>query len=166
MILLDNHLLVSPIKFNCYCFEILGVYLGKDFVSITKAPAESWPHLKMEVMCTMLDFYATNEPIITDAPVVSDTAILGMSFCTTAFCTTFIPCHRMRFYVMYVLLFPILLHDAYWISICSVAPIVLLYYIFTYQLLFTYFFFSFCITTVLTTFYFYHRHWWWSSSNY
>lgn len=60
-------------------FEIEGVksvYLGSDFVTITKYAANHWKHLRVEVFEAIMDFYATGQPAVRDAPEITDTTIL------------------------------------------------------------------------------------------
>lgn len=60
-------------------FETDGVktvFLGKDFITITKKPTETWKVLKTLIFSAILDHYASGEPTVTDAPQVSDTQIL------------------------------------------------------------------------------------------
>jgi NFU1 iron-sulfur cluster scaffold homolog, mitochondrial len=55
---------------------VKNVFLGKDFITITKKPAETWKVLKTLVFSAILDHFASGEPSVVDQPLVSDTQIL------------------------------------------------------------------------------------------
>jgi hypothetical protein len=57
--------------------SIKGVFLGRDFITVTKETEESWHSLKPMIYSAVLDFYAENLPIVEENPLVSDTTILG-----------------------------------------------------------------------------------------
>lgn len=67
----------SPLAISVFEIDgINGVYLGRDFISVTKAPEYQWNILKPQVFSTIFDFFSEDRPVILDSPVVSDTAIL------------------------------------------------------------------------------------------
>ena len=43
------------------------VYLGGDFLSITKAEAIAWPHLKPHVLAAIMDHYTAGRPVVLEA---------------------------------------------------------------------------------------------------
>ena len=48
-------------------FEVKGVesiFLGKDFITITKSEDAKWPEIKTEIMATIMDFYVSGKPIM------------------------------------------------------------------------------------------------------
>ena len=50
-------------------FEINGieaVFLGSDFISVTKSEDEDWGHLKTQILTTIMDHYVTGKPIMAD----------------------------------------------------------------------------------------------------
>lgn len=55
---------------------IKGIFLGRDFVTVTKAEDEAWATLKPQIFSKMLDFFAEGKPVVDDRPVVSDTTVL------------------------------------------------------------------------------------------
>jgi len=55
---------------------IKGIFLGRDFVTVTKQEDELWASLKPQIFSKMLDFFAEGKPVVDDRPVVSDTAVL------------------------------------------------------------------------------------------
>ena len=55
----------------------VGVFFGKDFITITKATDSSWVPLKPAIFSTILDFFAEDQPVmISSSGELSDTAIL------------------------------------------------------------------------------------------
>lgn len=55
---------------------IKGVFLGRDFITITKNTDDGWQTLKPLVFSKILDFIAEGRQIVEDTPQVSDTTIL------------------------------------------------------------------------------------------
>lgn len=56
-------------------FAIAGVervYLGGDFITITKAEALEWPHLKPHVLAAIMDHYTSGRPVLLDASAPAD----------------------------------------------------------------------------------------------
>ncbi|MFZ2031931.1 MAG: NifU family protein [Vitreimonas sp.] len=43
------------------------VYLGSDFLSITKGEAIEWPHLKPHVLAAIMDHYTAGRPVVLEA---------------------------------------------------------------------------------------------------
>jgi NFU1 iron-sulfur cluster scaffold homolog, mitochondrial len=43
------------------------VYLGGDFLTITKAEAIEWPHLKPHLLAAIMDHYTSGLPVLADA---------------------------------------------------------------------------------------------------
>lgn len=52
------------------------VFLGKDFISITKQDDLEWEDLKTILFGSIMEYYATGQPIMTDEAIISDTTIL------------------------------------------------------------------------------------------
>jgi hypothetical protein len=55
---------------------VKSVFLGRDFLTITKKNEETWRILKTLLFSTILDHVASGEPCVLDQEVVSDTEIL------------------------------------------------------------------------------------------
>ncbi len=56
-------------------FEIDGVervYLGSDFLTVTKAEAIEWPHLKPHVLAAIMDHYTSGAPVLLEAGATTD----------------------------------------------------------------------------------------------
>ena len=43
--------------------DVTGVFLGRDFISVTAAPGVSWPGLKPDVLAILLDHFSANMPL-------------------------------------------------------------------------------------------------------
>jgi Fe-S cluster biogenesis protein NfuA len=43
------------------------VYLGGDFVTVTKAEAIEWPHLKPHLLAAIMDHFTTGRPVLAEA---------------------------------------------------------------------------------------------------
>jgi Fe-S cluster biogenesis protein NfuA len=56
-------------------FEVDGVervYLGGDFLTITKSEGVEWPHLKPHVLAAIMDHFTAGRPVLSDASAVAD----------------------------------------------------------------------------------------------
>ena len=54
--------------------DVEGVFFGRDFVSVTKAPGSEWSTLKPEVLSVLLDHFASGAPLfLNDAAGAADT---------------------------------------------------------------------------------------------
>lgn len=52
---------------------VRGVFFGGDFITVTKTEEAEWSILKPELFATIMDFYASGLPILTDVKPNSDT---------------------------------------------------------------------------------------------
>ena len=67
----------SPLAKQLFAVEgVKSVYLGNDFVTVTKFAEHHWMHIKTRVFSALMDFYQSNEPAVTSAAIVTDTTIL------------------------------------------------------------------------------------------
>jgi len=58
----------SPLALSL--FDINGVeavFLGGDFISVTKSDNDDWSHLKTEVLTTIMEHYVSGKPIMSDS---------------------------------------------------------------------------------------------------
>ena len=55
---------------------VKSVFLGRDFLTVTKKQDETWRILKTLLFSTILDHMASGEAVVLDQEVVSDTEIL------------------------------------------------------------------------------------------
>jgi Fe-S cluster biogenesis protein NfuA len=51
-----------------------GIFLGSDFISVTKGEDKDWNHLKTEVLTTIMEHYVAGKPIMSDATSEAETA--------------------------------------------------------------------------------------------
>lgn len=59
-------------------FEVDGVksvYLGQDFVTVTKVTESHWSHIRTLVLSAIMDHYASGKPALSKAAEVTDTTI-------------------------------------------------------------------------------------------
>jgi len=69
----------SPLARDLFKVEgVKGVFLGREFITITKRPEEVWNVLKPQIFSAILDWYSSGQPAVTAQAVehISDTAIL------------------------------------------------------------------------------------------
>lgn len=45
---------------------VTGVFLGSDFVTVTKAPGVEWDHIKPAVLGAVMDHFQSGEPVMED----------------------------------------------------------------------------------------------------
>ncbi|KAL9961287.1 hypothetical protein ACROYT_G030198 [Oculina patagonica] len=67
----------SPLARNLFRIDgVTGVMFGPDFITVTKNDDEiDWPVLKPDIFASIMDFFASNIPILTEDQPASDTAI-------------------------------------------------------------------------------------------
>lgn len=65
----------SPLAKLLFRIEgVKGVFLGPDFITITKIDEEvEWKIIKPEIFATVMDFFASNLPVLSEAKPNSDT---------------------------------------------------------------------------------------------
>lgn len=57
---------VSPLAVALFEQEgVTGVYLGRDFISVTRAPDCDWTVLRPSVLATIMDHFASGQPAVT-----------------------------------------------------------------------------------------------------
>jgi Fe-S cluster biogenesis protein NfuA len=68
---------LSPLAKSLFEIDgIKGVYLGPDFVTITKVAEMGWSHIRTLVFSAIMDHYASGKPALTSTPEITDTTIL------------------------------------------------------------------------------------------
>lgn len=66
----------SPLCKLIFSIEgVKSVYLGSDFITVTKYAESHWMHLQPEVFSAIMDHYNSGKPVLTDAPEITDTTI-------------------------------------------------------------------------------------------
>ena len=64
----------SPLAQRLFAIEgVKGVFLGSDFISVTKDDRD-WPHLKPAVLGAVMEHFLTGAPVLDDAAVTDDPA--------------------------------------------------------------------------------------------
>eukprot|EP00571_Detonula_confervacea_P000479 CAMPEP_0172314674 /NCGR_PEP_ID=MMETSP1058-20130122/23098_1 /TAXON_ID=83371 /ORGANISM="Detonula confervacea, Strain CCMP 353" /LENGTH=356 /DNA_ID=CAMNT_0013028603 /DNA_START=26 /DNA_END=1096 /DNA_ORIENTATION=+ len=75
-----DHTLIarSPLAKSLFNLDagVKSIYLGYDFLTVTKYAEAHWQHLQTPIFGAIMDFYATGEPVMTDAPQITDTTIM------------------------------------------------------------------------------------------
>ena len=67
----------SPLASRLFGVEgVTGVYLGADFVSVTKAEGQEWHRLKPAVLGAIMEHYLSGDPVV-DPAALAPTARLG-----------------------------------------------------------------------------------------
>mmetsp|Transcript_32822 Transcript_32822/g.78409 ORF Transcript_32822/g.78409 Transcript_32822/m.78409 type:complete len:344 (-) Transcript_32822:117-1148(-) len=54
---------------------IKSVYLGNDFVTVTKYAEAHWQHLQTPIFAAIMDFYGSGQPALREQPEITDTTI-------------------------------------------------------------------------------------------
>ncbi len=63
----------SPLAQALFAIDgVERVYLGGDFVTITKHEGLEWPHLKPHVLAAIMDHFTSGRPVLTDASAPVD----------------------------------------------------------------------------------------------
>lgn len=55
---------------------VKAVYLGPEFVTVTKVAEANWTHIRTLVFSAIMDHYASGKPALTSTPEITDTTIL------------------------------------------------------------------------------------------
>ena len=67
----------SPLLKALFAVEgIKSIYLGGDFITVTKFATAKWAHIRVLTFSAIMDFYASGQPVLLEAPIVTDTTIL------------------------------------------------------------------------------------------
>jgi Fe-S cluster biogenesis protein NfuA len=65
---------VSPLAARLFAVDgVTGVFLGSDFISVTKGEGE-WQHLKPAVLGAIMEHYLSGEPAVLGEPQANDAA--------------------------------------------------------------------------------------------
>jgi len=56
--------------------EVKAVYLGPDFVTVTKYTESHWTHIRTLIFGKIMDHYASGKPTLVSSPEITDTTIL------------------------------------------------------------------------------------------
>ncbi|KAL7477525.1 hypothetical protein ACHAW6_003332 [Cyclotella cf. meneghiniana] len=68
----------SPLIKSLFALDagIKSIYLGYDFITVTKYAEAHWSHLQTPIFGAIMDFYAANVPAVRGEPEITDTTIL------------------------------------------------------------------------------------------
>jgi len=71
-----NDIARSPLVKLLFTLEdVKSVYLGSDFVTVTKTSNSNWNHIRTSIFGKIMDHYASGDPTVTSSPIVTDTTI-------------------------------------------------------------------------------------------
>jgi Fe-S cluster biogenesis protein NfuA len=63
----------SPLALALFAVDgVERVYLGGDFVAITRHEGVEWPHLKPHVLAAIMDHFTSGRPVLADADAPAD----------------------------------------------------------------------------------------------
>lgn len=63
----------SPLARRLFAVDgVKGVFLGGDFISVTKAEADAWQHLKPAILGAIMEHYMSGAPLLADGSVEED----------------------------------------------------------------------------------------------
>lgn len=66
---------VSPLAETLFRIEgVTGVFLGSDFISVTKKSGLDWPPLKTVLLTTIMDYFVAGKPVMLDGATGTDDA--------------------------------------------------------------------------------------------
>jgi Fe-S cluster biogenesis protein NfuA len=61
----------SPLAAALFTIEgVKGVFLGKDFITVTKAGDREWPVMKPAILAVIMDHFTNNRPVTSEAAEV------------------------------------------------------------------------------------------------
>lgn len=64
---------VSPLGSSLFEVPgVTGVFLGSDFISVTKSDAD-WSHIKPAILGAIMDHFISGKPVLTDGPAAAPT---------------------------------------------------------------------------------------------
>lgn len=63
----------SPLARRVFAVDgVSGVYLGRDFITVTKIDAAEWHMLKAAVLGAIMEHFMSSEPVVVDAAIGAD----------------------------------------------------------------------------------------------
>jgi Fe-S cluster biogenesis protein NfuA len=66
---------LSPLAARLFRVDgVTGVYLGRDFVSVTKAPGQEWHELKPAVLGAIMEHYLSGDPVALEGARLGESA--------------------------------------------------------------------------------------------
>ena len=72
-----EEILKSPLCTELFKIDgVKAVYLGADFVTITKFAEAKWQFMRPEIFSCLMDFFESGQAALVDQPIITDTTIL------------------------------------------------------------------------------------------
>lgn len=67
----------SPLAAELFAIDgVMRVYFGPDFITVGKAPATEWPHIKAPILAAIMDHFVSGRPILAgEGAVVESDAV-------------------------------------------------------------------------------------------
>jgi Fe-S cluster biogenesis protein NfuA len=63
----------SPLAQRLFDVEgVTGVFLGSDFISVTKADGDEWQHMKPAILGAIMEHYMSGAPVVAGAEAAND----------------------------------------------------------------------------------------------
>jgi NFU1 iron-sulfur cluster scaffold homolog, mitochondrial len=73
----QNEILKSPLATKLLQVDgVKSIFLGSDFITITKYAEEKWQYIRPELFSIIMDWADSGEKAVLDAPLITDTTIL------------------------------------------------------------------------------------------
>jgi Fe-S cluster biogenesis protein NfuA len=73
--------LVSPLAHSIFMVDgVERVYLGGDFITVTKSEGVEWPHLKPHVLAAIMDHFTSGAPVLRNEAAQSDSGEAEISY--------------------------------------------------------------------------------------
>lgn len=67
----------SPLAKALFAVEgVKSIYLGNDFVTVTKVAQHQWAHVRIQIFSAIMEHYASGQPALTETAEITDTTIL------------------------------------------------------------------------------------------
>lgn len=65
--------LASPLAHALFLVDgVISVYLGADFITITKSEGVEWPHLKPHLLAAIMDHFTAGRPVLRDGDTAEE----------------------------------------------------------------------------------------------
>ena len=66
----------SPLAQRLFAVDgVAGVFLGSDFISVTKGDADEWQHIKPAILGAIMEHFMSGAPVIADGERTSEQAL-------------------------------------------------------------------------------------------
>jgi Fe-S cluster biogenesis protein NfuA len=66
----------SPLALELFAIEgVHSIFLGHDFITVTKLPEIDWKHIKTEIMACIVDFFVAGKQAVKDSAKADDSSV-------------------------------------------------------------------------------------------